>query len=102
MNAKSNNKTGYNVTVQAAAPTMTGTIVGNLDTIPVAALTVRNTATAGAYTPISSAAAVTVANKATKSAVGGDTVNNDYQMVIPWVNADTYKVTLNYILANNP
>jgi hypothetical protein len=102
MNAKSNNRTGYNVTVQAAAATLTGATVGNTDTIAVSALTVRNTTTGGAYTPLSNTAAATVANTTAKSAGGGDTVNNDYQMVIPWVNADTYSVTLNYILANNP
>ena len=102
MNVKSNNHTGYNVTVQAAAATMTGAFPGNTDTIPVSALTVRNTATGGAYTAISNAVAATVANTAVRSGVGGDTVNNDYQVVVPWVNADTYSVTLNYIAANNP
>lgn len=102
MTAKSNNKTGYNVTVQAAAATMTGAIAGNADTIPVSALSVRNTATGGAYTAISNTAAVQVANSSSKSTGGGDTINNDYQIAIPWVNADTYSVTLNYILANNP
>jgi len=102
MTAKSNNKTGYNVTVQAAAATMAGAIVGNTDTIPVSALSVRNTTTGGAYTAISNTAAVQVANTSTKSTAGGDTINNDYQIAIPWVNADTYSVTLNYILANNP
>jgi hypothetical protein len=102
MNAKTNNKTGYNVTVQAAAATMTGAIAGNTDTIPVSALSVRNTTTGGAYTAISNTASVQVANTTAKSTSGGDTVNNDYQVAIPWVNADTYSVTLNYILANNP
>ncbi len=102
MTVKDNNKSGYNVTVQAAAATMTGATSGNTDTIAVSALTVRNTATGGAYTAISNTAPVTVASTTSKSTGGGDTVNNDYQMVIPWVNADTYSVTLNYILANNP
>ena len=102
MSAKSNNKTGYNVTVQAAAANMTGAIAGNADVIPVSALSVRNTTTGGAYTAISNTAAVQVANTTSKSTGGGDTINNDYQIAIPWVNADTYSVTLNYILANNP
>ena len=102
MNVKSNNRTGYNVTVQAAAANMTGVTAGNTDTIPVTALTVRNTAVGGAYTAISSSSARTVTNTTVKSAAAGDTVNNDYQLVVPWVNADTYRVTLNYILANNP
>jgi hypothetical protein len=102
MNVKSDNRTGYNVTVQAAAATMAGATIGNLDTIPVSALTVRNTKTGGAYTAISTLSAATVANSAVRSPVGGDTINNDYQVVIPWVNADTYSVTLNYLASNNP
>ena len=101
MNVRTNNKTGYTVTVQAAAANMVGT-AGNTDVIPVSAMSVRNTATGGAYTAISSSAAVTVASTSVKSTGGGDTVNNDYQIAIPWVNADTYSVTLNYIAANNP
>ena len=101
MNVKANNKTGYNVTVTAAAPTMSGT-AGNTDTIPVSALTVKNS-TGGTYAPISNSAAVTVATTSTKSAGGGgDTVTNDYRMVIPSVNPDTYSVTLTYLLAANP
>ena len=102
MNVKSNNRTGYNVTVQAAAASMAGATTGNSDTIPIADLTVRNTTTGGAYTALSSSAAATVANTTAKSASTGDTVNNDFQMVIPWVNSDSYSVTLNYIAANNP
>jgi hypothetical protein len=100
MNAKTNNRTGYNVTVQAATATLTGATVGNTDTIPVSSLTVHNTS--AVYTPLSNTSAVTTANSAVKSASTGDTVSNDYQIVIPWVNADTYSVTLDYILANNP
>ena len=101
MNVRTNNKTGYTVTVQAAAANMVGT-AGNTDVIPVSAMSVRNTTTGGAYTAISSSAAVTVASTSVKSTGAGDTVNNDYQIAIPWVNADTYSVTLNYIAANNP
>ena len=100
MNVKTNNRTGYTVTVQAAAATMAGATTGNTDTIPVADLSVRNTATGGAYTPLSTTATI-VAVTAAKSIGTGDIVSNDYQVVIPWVNADTYSVTLNYIAANN-
>ncbi len=100
MNVKSDNRTGYNVTVQAAAASMVGATTGNTDTIPVSTLTVKNNL--GVYTAMSNSAATTVALTAVKSASTGDTVTNDYQAVIPWVNADTYSVTLNYIAANNP
>ncbi len=100
MNVKTNNRTGYNVTVQAAAASMIGATVGNTDTIPVSSLTVKNNL--GVYTAMSNSAATTIALTAAKSAGTGDTVTDDYQIVIPWVNADTYSVTLNYIAANNP
>ena len=100
MNVKTNNRTGYNVTVQAAAASLIGATVGNTDTIPVSSLTVKNNL--GVYTAMSNSAATTVALTAAKSIGTGDTVTNDYQVVIPWVNADTYSVTLNYIAANNP
>ncbi len=102
MSVKDNNKTGYTVTVQAASANMVGGATGNSDTIPVSALTVRNTTTAGAYAAISSSSATTVASTTVKSTGGGDTVSNDYQMLIPWVNSDNYSVTLNYVLSSNP
>jgi hypothetical protein len=100
MNVKTNNRTGYNVTVQAASASMVGVTVGNTDTIPVSALTVKNNL--GVYTAMSNSAATTVALTAVKTTGIGDTVTNDYEVVIPWVNADTYSVSLNYIAANNP
>ena len=100
MNVKTTNRTGYTVTVQALAASMIGATAGNTDTIPVSTLTVKNNL--GAYTALSNTAATTVALTTVKSAGTGDTVTNDYQAVIPWVNSDTYWVTLNYIAANNP
>ena len=99
MNVKTNNRLGYTVTVQANAASMSGATAGNLDTIPVSALNVTNNL--GVYTAMSNTAATTVALTAVKSTGTGDTVTNGYQIVIPWVNSDTYSVTLNYIAANN-
>lgn len=97
MNVETNNIAGYAVTVQAESDTLDpADTVANPDTIPIGALSVRETGTTS-YTPVSDAVPVTVHSQGTRSADGGDTVNNDYQVVIPFVNADTYSVTLDYV-----
>jgi hypothetical protein len=101
MNVLTNNRTGYNVTVQSAAATMAPTAVGNTDSIPIASLKTRETGQP-TFTSLSNVTATTVHNQAAKSAVAGDTVNNDYQVVIPFVSSDTYTVTLNYTASTNP
>jgi hypothetical protein len=97
MNVLTNNLTGYTVSVQADAASLTGATTGNSDTIPIANLKTKNTS--GTYTGLSDTAALTVASSDTKTLELGDTVSNDYSVDIPWVNADTYSVTLDYILA---
>jgi hypothetical protein len=94
-NVETNNVLGYAVTVQSTGATMLGTGV-NADTIPISALTVRQTG-AGAYQPLSNTAAKTVASKSTRSANGGDNLSSDFQIRVPVVNADTYTATLNYV-----
>jgi hypothetical protein len=96
MNVATNNLLGYAVTVQSATPTLAATAAGNTDSIPIGALSVRETGTVP-YTPLSNTAPVTVHSQPTRSAEGGDTVSNDYQVVIPFVNEDTYTATLNYV-----
>lgn len=96
MNVSTNNLAGYAVTVQSASATLDPAAVGNPDTIPIGALSVRETGST-AYTPVSDAAPVTVHTQGTRSAQGGDTISNDYRVVIPFVNEDTYTTTLNYI-----
>ena len=100
MNVKTNDNLGYTVTVLAAAANMKGTGT-NLDVIPVSSLTVKNSAGA-VYTPLSNITPVTTATTTVKTTGLGDAVSNDYQIVnIPWVNADTYSVTLNYVANGN-
>jgi hypothetical protein len=98
MNVKTNNITGYTVAVQSASATLAGATSGNTDTIPIAALSTRETGTLP-YSVLSNSAAVTVHSQATRSAAAGDTVNNDYSVAIPFVNSDTYSTTLNYTAA---
>jgi hypothetical protein len=94
-NVATNNTAGYAVTVQSAAATMVGT-GGNTESIPIGALSVRETGTTP-YTPLSSTAPVSVHRQLTHSVAAGDSLSNDYQVVIPFVNSDTYHATLNYV-----
>ena len=97
MLVETNNIAGYAVTVQSTTDTLDpADPVGNTDSIPIGALSVKES-TATSYTPVSDTAAVTVHSQATRSAVGGDAIVNDYKVVIPFVNADTYSTTLNYV-----
>jgi large repetitive protein len=96
MRVTTNNAPGYAVTVQATAAAMTPATVGNNDTIASSALEVRETGTTG-YAPLSALTPVTVHNQTGKSIAAGDVINNDYRMVVPFVNADTYSVTLTYV-----
>jgi hypothetical protein len=103
MNVETNNATGYHVTVQAAAPNLVGT-PPNPDVIPINDLSVRETAAGnnGPFTPLSNTTPVTVHDQITRSIpADGDALSNDYQIVIPNVNSDTYHVTLNYIATTN-
>jgi len=97
---ETNNTAGYAVTVQSKTATMAGT-AGNLNTIPIGALSVKETAgavnvTNAAYKTVTTSAQQ-VHTQATKSAVGGDGLSNDYKVVIPFVNSDTYTATLDYV-----
>ncbi len=97
MNVETNNISGYSVTVQSASANLVpADPVANPDVIGIGALSVEGPATGG-LVPVSAAAATTVATKATRSADGGDTISNDYSVDIPFVNADTYSTTLNYV-----
>jgi hypothetical protein len=96
MRVTTNNAPGYAVTVQATAASMAAATAGNTDTIASSLLEVRETGTT-AYSPLSATTPVTVHNQTSKSIAAGDPINNDYRMAIPFVNADTYSVTLTYI-----
>jgi len=99
MSVTTNNLAGYAVTVQAASATMVAQTAGNLDSIPIANLSVREhtTAGAGAYTAMSATSPITVHTQAARSAAIGDAITNDFTVNIPFVNEDTYSATLNYV-----
>jgi hypothetical protein len=94
-NVETNNPTGYSVTVQSQTASMAPAGAGNLDTIPIAALTVRES-NSTLFTPLSTGT-VTVHTQAGRSANGGDALSNDFRIRIPVVNADTYSATLDYV-----
>jgi hypothetical protein len=103
-NVQTNNTAGYAVTVQGMSATMAGT-GANTDTIPIGAVSVKESS--GAVNTTNAAyKAVTVGSQqihtqATRSIAGvggvGDALSNDYQVVIPFVNSDTYTATLDYV-----
>jgi hypothetical protein len=95
MNVLTNNLTGYQVTVKAASTTLTGS-TGNTDTLPVTDLKVRESGGV-TYAPLNAVTSAIVHSQLTRSGSSGDTITNDYQVDIPFVNADTYSVTLNYV-----
>ncbi|MDQ1414774.1 MAG: hypothetical protein QOF81_387 [Acidimicrobiaceae bacterium] len=99
---ETNNPTGYAVTVQSSADTMTPVLpLTTPDTIPIAALTVRQSG-GGAYTALNSTGtAVQVHTQGTRSADGGDHLSTDYQIRIPVVAAGTYTAVLNYVATTN-
>jgi hypothetical protein len=96
MTVTTNNAQGYSVTVQSAAATLTPTVTTTTDTIPIDDLQVRETGTTP-FTPLSATAPVQVHTQDGPSAEAGDTINNDYQITIPFVAPDTYTATLNYV-----
>ena len=94
-NVRTNNISGYTVTVQAATATLVAATSGNTDSIPIGALSVREGT--NVFVPLSNTSSVTVHDQDTESAELGDALTNDYRVVIPFVNSDTYTVTINYI-----
>lgn len=94
-NVTTNDRNGYTVTAQAAAATMAGAAVGNTDTIPIADLSAKDSA-AATYSALSNTAALTLESTSAKTSNTGDNLTNGYQLAIPFVNADTYSVTINY------
>jgi hypothetical protein len=101
MNVMTNNATGYNVTVQAAGPDLSG--AGGIN-IPVTDLQVNDGYSGGTagWVPLSSTTAVQVFSQSTPSSNSGDTIVNDYRITIPTVPDGTYSGTLDYVASINP
>lgn len=93
-----NNRSGYNVTVQSESDTMSGTNA-NIDSIPIGDLLVLPDGVGSVNTPLSDSTPVTVHSQETPSAETGDNLSSSYQMTIPFVSSDTYTATLDYVAA---
>ncbi len=87
---------GYSVTAQATTARLVAQSPGNTDTIPIERLRVRPSGST-AFTPLSATQPFVVQQQDVASAAGGDAVSNDYQVDIPFVGADTYATTVEYI-----
>ncbi len=100
-NVATNNLAGYAVTVQSRSATMVGT-GANADSIPIGALGARDGAGTAAYVAVAGPAAAvgtTVHTQTTRSVQGGDPLTTDFQVVIPFVNSDTYTAVIDYVAA---
>ena len=93
---QTNNLAGYVVTVQSQAPVLSPSTGGNSDSIPIGALSVRETGTT-VFTPLSNTVATLVHSQGTRSTANGDSLSDDYRVVIPFVNPGIYETTLNYV-----
>ncbi len=102
-NVETNNLAGYAVTVQSQTDTMLATAAGNLDSIPIGALSARDGGVGTfTYVPVADSTSLvgtTVHTQATRSAENGDALSTDFQVDIPFVNSDTYTATLDYVAA---
>lgn len=96
MTVTTNSTGGYQVGVQAESPTLVGATPGNADTIPIAALLVRQSGTS-LFEPMSATAPLVVHSQTRPSSPGGDAVSNDFRIQIPFVSTDTYSTTLDCI-----
>lgn len=94
MTVVTNDPNGYNLTVQAATPTLTSPETGA--GIPVTDVRVRETGTS-VFHPLSATTPVTTHTQNTRSALNGDPLSNDYQADIPFVPTGRYSGTLDYI-----
>jgi len=91
-----NNTAGYTVSVKASdsvlKPANTTT---NPDTIPISALSVAGTT--GGPVALSDTNSVTVHSQAARSDADGNDLSTTYSMTVPFVNADSYSVGIDYI-----
>lgn len=96
MTVITNNNEGYVVTVEPTTATLNPVTPGNVSSIPIGDLQVREAGTT-AFTPLVFDSPVQVHSQATPSAELGDTITNDYQITIPFVTPDRYTAVLDYV-----
>ncbi len=98
MTVTSNSTSGYVVTVQAGDAWLAPLDPRNGSAIAIALLRVRESGSS-LFRSLSDQSALVIHQQSGPSAAQGDAVGNDYQIEIPFVPADTYSVTLDYIVS---
>lgn len=93
-----NNFSGYNVTATPGAAALEGSTVGNTDTIDIGALQLNSVAMAHDG---ETGTASEIYSQAEQSAEGGDPVNVDFDLAVPFVAADLYTVGLTFTASAN-
>ena len=97
MTVDSNNPGGYQVTVQGESGELVSRTAVDGPTIAISELFFRGNGTAE-FTPLSTDPQVVFARNAA-SAPDGDAVSSDFRMQMPFVDPDTYSVTLEYLVS---
>jgi uncharacterized repeat protein (TIGR01451 family) len=88
---------GYVVTVRGTSAVLRAD-KGNDATIPIARLFVRDAA--GRFRPLSTDTPVVVHRRVGPSWPSGDPIGNDYRVDIPYLPADSYETTLEYVVGS--
>ena len=96
MTVTTNSVNGYTVTARANSSELVPVTPGVTDRIPVANLRVRESGTS-AFSPLSATIPVLVHQQSGPSAPRGDAIGNDYEVDIPFVAADRYSTTIEYV-----
>jgi uncharacterized repeat protein (TIGR01451 family) len=97
MTVTSDNPAGYGVSVQGTSAGLEPALSGNTDSIPIEDLQVRPSGTTQAFQPLSGTTPVSVFSRDSPTPPAGETVNNDYRVIVPFVRPDTYSGDLTYL-----
>ena len=99
MTVTTNSAGGYVVTVRATSDTLVPATPGNSDNIPIGLLSVRDSGTTlFNAVPGPTGPPFVVQNQGGPTGPNGFAVSNDFRVAIPFVVADTYSTTLEYIV----
>jgi len=99
MTVTTNSAGGYVVTVRATSDTLVPATPGNSDSIPIGMLSVRDSGTTlFNAVPGPTGPPFVVQNQGGPTGPNGFAVSNDFRVAIPFVVADTYSTTLEYIV----
>jgi len=95
MTVTTNSPNGYSVTAQAVDPALTS-VVGNGESIPIADLEAREHG-ATTFAPLSVGTPLAVHSQNHPSALRGDTIGTDYEVLIPNVVSGAYSGSVEYM-----